>query len=154
MPVIVPDHLCHVAVDTHSLEGFALDFASAKVLAESSPSESAVFSVEELSSDDSDESRILSVRVEHNLCPGLSTNRLWSASDPQILLTVLDLAKRDGLSMTVGPWTTSPFMAHVGVESKVNSENPRFVGPSMVVAAWRCYIYHKMGGLIVVPTLP
>lgn len=59
------------------------------------------------------------------------------------------LIAREG--MTVGPWTTSPFAAHLGPAEAVSSANPRIVGPTPLVAALRCYVVSKVGDTVWVP---
>ncbi len=65
----------------------------------------------------------------------------WSHGGPII--------EREGI--THGPWDTSPFMAHIGMTPMVNSTNPRFVGPTPLIAAMRCFVASKMGAEIDVP---
>jgi hypothetical protein len=59
------------------------------------------------------------------------------------------LIAREG--MTVGPWNTSPFAAHLGLAEGVSRSNPRIVGPTPLVAAMRCYVVSKVGDTIWVP---
>ena len=53
--------------------------------------------------------------------------------------------------ITVGPWTTSPFMAHRGAHMAIRNDNPRFVGPTPLIAAMRCFVASKMGDEIDIP---
>ena len=68
------------------------------------------------------------------------------SSDPHVLGILIE---RDG--MTVGPWTTSPFAAHMGPVEAVNSANPRIVGPTPLIAALRCYVWSKIGDSLSIP---
>lgn len=54
-------------------------------------------------------------------------------------------------NITVGPWDTSPCMAHLGPAETVNSRNPRMTGPTLLVAAMRCYVRSKLGDEAEVP---
>lgn len=59
------------------------------------------------------------------------------------------IIEREGI--TNGPWDTSPFMAHKGLAHTINSQNPRFVGPTPLIAAMRCYVGSKLGDTVEVP---
>lgn len=59
------------------------------------------------------------------------------------------LIEREG--MTVGPWSTSPFAAHMGPAETVNSANPRIVGSTPLIAALRCYVWSKIGDALSIP---
>jgi hypothetical protein len=72
-----------------------------------------------------------------SVCP--STD--WAQGGPII--------EREGI--TSGSWDTSPFMAHKGLYSTVNSSNPRYVGPTPLIAAMRCYVASKFGKEIDIP---
>ena len=68
------------------------------------------------------------------------------SNDPHVLGILIE---RDG--MTVGPWTTSPFAAHMGPAETVSSANPRVVGPTPLIAALRCYVWSKIGDSLSIP---
>ena len=59
------------------------------------------------------------------------------------------IIEREGI--TVGPWDTSPFMAHRGAYSTVCSRNTRMVGPTPLIAAMRCFVASKLGDAVDVP---
>ena len=51
--------------------------------------------------------------------------------------------------ITVGPWDTSPAMAHM--PGPISYTNPRMVGPTPLVAAMRCFVASKLGDEIDIP---
>ena len=55
----------------------------------------------------------------------------------------------DREDITVGPWDTSPAMAHM--PGPVNSRNPRMVGPTKLIAARRCFVVSRLGDEVDVP---
>lgn len=55
----------------------------------------------------------------------------------------------DNENITVGPWDTSPAMAHM--PGPVTSTNPRVVGPTKLIAAMRCYVASKLGDEVEIP---
>lgn len=57
---------------------------------------------------------------------------------------------REGI--TIGPWTTSPFMAHYGTANDVTSNNPRMVAKTPIMAAMRCYARAKLGDTVKIPS--
>ena len=107
------------------------------------------------------EGQSLAWAVAYAMCLEANEGRVIQARD------LADIAMRNGHSvanashllrplieeegMTVGPWTTSPFAAHMGLAETVNSANPRIVGPTALVAALRCYVWSKIGDSVWVP---
>lgn len=57
----------------------------------------------------------------------------------------------DSEGITVGPWDTSPAMAHYGAFIDVSSGNPRVVGSTKLEAAMRCYLFRRFGDEVDVP---
>lgn len=53
--------------------------------------------------------------------------------------------------ITVGPHTTSPFIAHYGPADPIVHWEHRFVGPTGLVAAMRAYVAKKLGEEFDVP---
>lgn len=52
--------------------------------------------------------------------------------------------------ITVGPWDTSPFMAHKGT-AHWGRHATRYIGPSPLIAAMRCYVASKLGDEVEIP---
>lgn len=71
---------------------------------------------------------------------GYRPDILWEHGGPII--------EREGI--TVGPWATSPFMAHVG-HSYGEVRSDRYVGPTPLIAAMRCFVASKLGDEVDVP---
>jgi hypothetical protein len=59
------------------------------------------------------------------------------------------IIERDGI--TVGPHTTSPFIAHYGPSVITQPWRNRSVGSTHLVAAMRCYVESKLGTEIDIP---
>lgn len=55
----------------------------------------------------------------------------------------------DKFDITVGPWTTSPAMAHMVGE--ITTNNPRVIGPTKLIAAMRCLVFSKFGDEVDIP---
>lgn len=53
--------------------------------------------------------------------------------------------------ITVGPHTTSPFVAHYGPSAITQPWENWMVGPHPLIAAMRCFVAHKLGAEIDVP---
>lgn len=56
---------------------------------------------------------------------------------------------REGI--TVGPHTTSPFIAHYGSASVQTHWADRYTGPTYLVAAMRCFVANRIGLNVNVP---
>ena len=53
--------------------------------------------------------------------------------------------------ITSGPGTTSPAIAHIGPSTNSGPWQDRYVGPTPLIAAMRCYVAFKLGEKVEVP---
>ena len=70
-------------------------------------------------------------------CPSIE----WGYGGPII--------EREGI--TVGPHTTSPFIAHYGPTTTTYPFADRSVGPTPLVAAMRCFVATELGEVVDIP---
>lgn len=86
------------------------------------------------------------IEVKFNKTHGVPHGRYDPGVNPAFAWPIIDAG-----GITVGPWGTSPAMAHYGTYDTVNSDNPRHVGATMLEAAMRCYLYRIYGATVDVP---
>lgn len=92
------------------------------------------------------------VAIMTGLVPSLMNMRTGTPWEPSTDWGLVGhLIKTEGI--TVGPWDTSPFMAHYGLSESVSGKNPRMVAPSPNVAVMRAFAYRHLGGKIMVPEM-